>query len=147
MKHLKKYNESVDKSLYNSEVSDYIKLVFADFIDDGSEFEFEEGSSSVSLAPFAECYINIDIPTLHKPNPKMDGYSTGGAYGEVSEFIENAEKVLDIYKDIETCINRIKDKYPDIRHRIEKEADEIYQDKLLSYANIHIEWGKHSEFK
>ena len=58
MKHLNKYNESVD----NDEVSDYIKLVFADFIDDGSDFEYSGGK---------ECYVNFDLNTLHKLNKKL----------------------------------------------------------------------------
>ncbi len=143
MKYLKKYNESVD----NSEVSDYIKLVFSDFIDDGSEFEFDEGVSDAKFGsglPFAECSININLPTIHKSNKKMDGYSIGVASGSIEYFLKNTNEILEIYKDVETCINRIKDKYPDIRYKIDKESDEIYRDKILSYITIFIEWGEHS---
>lgn len=148
MKYLRKYNESLNKSVYNSEVSDYIKLVFADFIDSGADFEFEDGVSDTrygSGLPFAACYIKIDIPTLHKPNQKMDGYSIGSAKGDVKTFIENSESVLEIYKEIETCINRIKDRYGDIRHEITKETNEMYQDKVLSYSEVLIEWDDHTQ--
>ena len=148
MKHLRKYNESVDKPVYNREVSDYVKLVFADFIDDGDEFEFEDGVSNIKYGdglPFAACYISVEIPTLHKPNLKMDGYSVGSAKGDVKKFIENTEEVLEIYKEIETCINRVNDKYPDIRHEITKETIEMYRDKVLSHINILIEWDEHTQ--
>ena len=37
MKHLKKYNESK-----NSDIIEYIKVIFAEFIDDGSEVVYFE---------------------------------------------------------------------------------------------------------
>jgi hypothetical protein len=41
MKHLKKYNESVDGFEVNKSITDYIKLVFADLIGEvEDEFEF-----------------------------------------------------------------------------------------------------------
>jgi len=139
MRHLKKYNESID----NKSVSDYIKMVFAEFIDDGSEFEFDEGVSVVSNLPFVECSINIDLPPLHVPNKKMTGYSIGSVSGDINFFKQHTEKVLDIYENLETAVNRVKDEYPDIRYRIEKEPDEIYEGRILSYVVIFFEWGEH----
>jgi hypothetical protein len=129
MKHLNKYNESVD----NDEISDYIKLVFADFIDDGSDFEYSGGK---------ECYVNFDLNTLHKLNKKLTGFSIGTAHGKVSDFIKNTEKNLEIYKEIETCINRIQDKYSDIRYDLAKEPDYEYDGKILCYGMIQFKWGK-----
>jgi hypothetical protein len=97
-----------------------------------------------SNKPFVECYFSITLPTLHKPNQKLIGYSIGTAKGSISEFVKNNENISDILKDIETGIKRIKDEYPIIRHEIEKECDEIHRDNILSYLTVHIEWGEHT---
>lgn len=141
--HLRKYNESK-----NSDIVDYIRIVFADFIDDGSEIEFDEGISSVSNLPFAECNINIDLPPLplrqiilRIPNPKLDGYTIGSVSGDINFYKQHTEEVMNIYENIETAIKRIKDEYPDIKYRIEKEPDEIYKGKILSYVQLFFQWG------
>lgn len=139
MKYLKKYNESVD----NKEVSDYIKIVFAEFIDDGSEFESDEGISVVSNLPFAECSINIDLPPLQVVNRKLTEHSIGSVSADINFFKQHTEKVLDIYENLEVAINRVKDEYPDIRYSIEKQPDEIYDARILSYVVIFFEWGEH----
>jgi|AACY02.14.fsa_nt_gi hypothetical protein len=132
MRHLKKYNESVD----SKEVSDYIKMVFAEFIDDGSEFESDDGVSAVSNLPFVECSININLPPLQVVNRKLTGHSIGSVSADINFFKQHTEKVLDIYENLEVAINRVKDEYPDIRYRIEKQPDEIYDARILSYIGV-----------
>ena len=138
MKHLRKYNESKE-----SDIIDYIKLVFSDFIDEGSELEHDSGISAVSNLPFLECSVDISLPPLHTPNKKLTGYSIGSVSGDIEFFKKHSEEVLNIYENIEAAIKRLKDEYPDIKYRIEKQPDEIYEGKILSYVIVFIEWGEH----
>ena len=78
----------------------------------------------------------------HKLNKKLTGFSIGTAQGQVEDFIKNTEKNLEIYKEIETCINRIQDKYPYIRYDIAKEPNYEHNGKILCYGMIEFKWGK-----
>jgi len=138
MKHLRKYNESKE-----SDIVDYVRLVFSDFLDEGSELEHDEGISAVSNLPFVECAIDIHLPTLHTPNKKLTGYSIGSISADIDFFKKHSEEVMNVYENIETAIKRLKDEYPDIKYRIEKQPDEIYNEKILSYVIVFIEWGNH----
>ena len=126
MKHLKKYNESK-----NSDIVDYIRIVFADFIDDGSEIEFDN----------KECSIDISLPPLQIPNKKLNGYTIGSVSGDIDFFKTHTKELINIYESIESAINRVKDEYPEIKYRIEKEPDEIYEGKILSYVMVFFQWG------
>ena len=94
-------------------------------------------------------YWTVDEGAIDYAISQKEVSTSGFAYylakGDVKKFIENTEEVLEIYKEIETCINRVNDKYPDIRHEITKETIEMYRDKVLSHINILIEWDEHTQ--
>lgn len=107
MKHLKKYNESVDKKLDKN----FFEILFAELVDSG---------------------VVLNIRDDY--NFFRDFYNDGrkGTEGGVlisfkalpsSNYIENHIKQIDKYKeimiDIEVCIKRIGDELPGVEHYIE----------------------------
>jgi len=104
MKHLKKYNESIDKS-----ISDYINECFLEFFDD-SKYETEVDGGYEDR----HCLM-INLPILSNTEFLRQSYS-------IDDFIKWSNEINDFYLDIKTCINRIKDKYPNMDVRIEEDS-------------------------
>jgi len=136
LKHIKKYNESVDN--INDKI-DYIKLCFTEFIDDANfevEIEYNQGEyyddkkiNGDSLA------LGINLPILpFKSNKKLTGISISAFEGSIEDYLKYSKSLYDFYLDIEVAIKRILDKYSDIEYVISKEPFEEQVDgKLLSY--------------
>lgn len=100
MKHLRKFNESLDAK------SDYILSVFANLQDscdeylDGDDpmrYEFYEG----------KLYVIINLPRPSKFGPGFDDY------------INFQKETLDVFEETKTCINKVKIEFPDIEWEYE----------------------------
>ena len=132
MRHLKRYNESI------SEVDpDYIKLVFVDFIDEGSEFVFVHADENDFEEGVNTCSIIITLPILeHKGERGHDLWNEG----DIDLFLNNTKEIVERYEDIKSCINKVLDTYPNIRHEITKEADFQSDGKSFSYVYVYFKW-------
>ena len=91
MKHLKKYNESIDFEFDE----EYIRQCFIEFFDDPDLYEVLEEADITNQ--YIEHGLNITCPDLEI----MEDYS-------IEEFIETGEKLVDFYKEIDTCIEKVK---------------------------------------
>lgn len=93
MKHLRKYNESLEKK---DEMIEYIKLCFIEFYDKlGEKGVFTEELNDGKSITFE---MVIDLPEL-------DNYSN------IGEFIKHGEEITELYKEIEYCLEKVLSKY------------------------------------
>lgn len=93
MKHLRKYNESLEKK---DEMIEYIKLCFIEFYDKlGEKGVFTEELNDGKSITFE---MVIDLPEL-------DNYSN------IGEFIKHGEEITEFYKEIEYCLEKVLSKY------------------------------------
>lgn len=86
MNHIRKFNENNKKMDFN-----YINMIFIDFIDKGAKSEINDN----------EYYIYIDEPMI-SPSYYIDSH------------LEKIEKLHNFYLEINSCINKVKEEYPDI---------------------------------
>jgi hypothetical protein len=102
MKHLKRYNES-------KEDMEYLHQIFADIIEDyGARYvEIPAGHDFHS-------YYEIVIPEpIMKNSPRESGVDKNiDEY--LDSYIEKSEKMIELCKEIKTCINRIRDEFTDV---------------------------------
>jgi hypothetical protein len=116
MKHLKRIFESTEEL-----DTDYIEMCFVDFIDQGCEIEIDsfDGRKGITLIP--------NLPGV--------SYSNGGWVRKtkrktVDDVLKSSKELYDFYDEINTCIKKVKIKYPDIEVEfdIEKEVIWSYND-------------------
>ncbi len=110
MKHLRKFNES------KSDFIDYIKDCFVDFLDLGSESDSGEDSNG---RQYYEIFINL--PGVSKKNDYWDFEKRK----TLEDNLKHAEQLVEFYKDIDNCIDKVKIKYPNVETHfdIEKEGN------------------------
>jgi hypothetical protein len=108
MKHLKKYNESIDDDIYE-EVFSYAKECFLEFYD-VEEYDVEEEKLDDGFT------IAIELPKFYKNNNNNHTY-----YGDINKFIKWYNRLNEFFQDVQVSINRFKDKYNNIEVLIEKE--------------------------
>ena len=96
MKHLRQYNENVNFEFDE----EYIKECFIEFYDDAKYDVCEEADNTTE---YIEHGLGINCPDLQTET----NYS-------VDDFIEINEELLDFYKEIRVCIEKVKIKYPDV---------------------------------
>lgn len=94
MKHLKRYNESLDNK---EDIIEYIKLCFVEFYDKGEDVVFTEEFNDGESITFE---MVIDEPKLDK------GYDS-----DINVFIKHGEEITEFYKEVENCIEKVKIKY------------------------------------
>ena len=99
MKHLKKYNEDVNQNFEFDE--EYIRECFIEFYDDTDKYDLCEECDVTS--EYIEHSIGINCPDLEI----LEEYS-------IDEFIKTSEELIDFYKEIEVCIEKVKIKYYDV---------------------------------
>lgn len=100
MNYLKKYNEDIESKLEFDE--DYIKQCFIEFFDDTDKYEvYEEGDVTIE---YIEHGLGINCPDLQIETDY-----------DVGDFIKISEELVDFYKEIEVCIEKVKIKYPDLQ--------------------------------
>jgi len=93
MKHLKKYNESLDNK---DEMIEYIKLCFVEFYDKGEDVVFTEEFNDGESVTFE---MAIDEPKL------------GNDYNNINTFIKHGQEVTEFYEEVENCIEKVKIRY------------------------------------
>jgi len=103
MRYLKKYNESKDDIVY-------LHQIFADLIED-------YGAKHVKIPPQynTHSYYEISIPEISiKNSPRENGVSRNlDEY--LDSYIEKTEKVVKLCNEIKSCINRIRDSFPNVK--------------------------------
>ena len=99
MKHLRKYNEDVSKEFEFDE--EYIRECFIEFFDDPDKYDvYEEADERIEYIYYG---LSINCPDLEiETNHNVD------------DFIKISEELVDFYKEIEVCIEKVKIKYPDV---------------------------------
>ena len=102
MKHLRKYNEDVNQKFEFDE--EYIKECFIEFFDDPDKYDvYEEADSNPGYNGYIEHGLGINCPDLEiETNHNVD------------DFIRISEELVDFYKEIGVCIEKVKIKYPDV---------------------------------
>jgi len=110
MKHLRKFNESLDNK---DEVIEYIKLCFIEFYD-----KLGEGDNGV----FTEELNDGESITfrLTMDEPELGDYYTVSGSEAIAEFVRNADEVAEFYKEIENCLEKVAIRY-DIKTAFEHE--------------------------
>lgn len=100
MKHLRKFNESLERK---DEMIEYIKLCFIEFYDKGDVFteEVNDGES-----------ITFEM-VLDEPEIISGDYSS-----DINVFVKNSEEIADFYKEVENCLEKVAIRY-DIKTKFE----------------------------
>jgi hypothetical protein len=124
MKHLRKYNES--KEEFNTK---YFNDCFIEFIDSGSWSEI--GDDYGDGRKYYE--ISMNLPGVQYKNGQWILNKEDTLLGN----LKYAEELLEFYKEIENCIEKVKIKYPniEIEFNIEKESN-TKNDIVGSYIEL-----------
>ena len=125
MRHLKRIFESIEEL-----DTDYIEMCFVDFIDQGCEIEVdtdeEDGRKYIELMP--------DLPGIELKNDKFINNNKSETLDDV---LKSSKELYDFYDAINTCIKKVKIRYPNIEitFDIEKEG---YEDNNFFDAYLHL---------
>jgi len=106
MKHLRKFNESLDNK---DEVIEYIKLCFIEFYD-----KLGEGDNGVFTEEIDGCF------RLTMDEPELGDYYTVTGSEAIAEFVRHSDEVAEFYKEIENCLEKVAIRY-DIKTHFEHE--------------------------
>lgn len=96
-----------------------LKLIFADFLDDGATIYSRRDSLT-----------NLYSITIEQPI-KVD-------YADISNHIQYVEKLKEMYLDIQTCINRVKDEFPNVSVMVHNRG--TINSRNLAKIIVNIEW-------
>ena len=125
MKHLKRIFESTEEL-----DTDYIEMCFVDFIDQGCEIEVDidekNGRKYIELMP--------DLPGIEYKRGKCTNKNKRNTLDDV---LKSSKELYDFYDAINTCIKKVKIRYPNIEVEfdIEKEG---YDDDDTFDAYLHL---------
>ena len=114
MKHLKRIFESTEEL-----DTDYIEMCFVDFIDNGCEIEVdtdEDGRKYIELLP--------NLPGIEYSIEDEDGFKNTNKRKTLDDILKCSKELYDFYDEINTCIKKVKIKYPNIEveFNIEREG-------------------------
>jgi hypothetical protein len=111
MKHLKKFNESKQEKLD----VDYLTNCFVELIDEGAIHKYEERITASQN--WEEFVIDIKIPMVkdEKSYPSNHYRAVGIP---IEKHVENAQKRLWIFEEIENGLEKVKIKYPNLEYTI-----------------------------
>lgn len=117
---IKKFNESKSKELDIS----YFKFIFSEFLDEGAE-GFNRDGDTDEIEDYYEIFIKE--PSIVSSND-FDSYE------------ENIKKLYDFSNEIKSCIERVRDEYPDIKIDFEFESiDHLTLNKVpVTSREIHL---------
>ena len=126
MKHLKRIFESTEEL-----DTDYIEMCFVDFIDQGCEIEVdtdEDGRKYIELMP--------NLPGIEYNQLKWTNKNKRNTLDDV---LKSSKELYDFYDEINTCIKKVKIKYPNIEitFDIEQERDMTMM-PILFDAYLHL---------
>jgi hypothetical protein len=128
MKHIKKFNESYESP---DEVVELINDVFRELSDNSSMYaSYDEG----------EYFISLDVLTMFENSEEIsaDNY-TISSDDSLERFIKYHNYMLNFFKEMEICIERLKN-YIDIeRYTVDHYDGEFVNGKIVSYINISIQ--------
>ena len=112
MKHLKKFNESKQEKLD----VDYLTNCFVELIDEGAIHRYEEAVSQ-NGKNFEEFIIQVEIPMIkdEKSYPSNHYRAVGIP---IEKHVENAQRRLWIFEEIENSLEKVKIKYPNLEYTI-----------------------------
>jgi hypothetical protein len=102
MRHLRKFNESVDKK---GEMIEYIKLCFIEFYD-----KLGEGENGVFTEEFNDGESVTFEMTIDEPEI--------GEFDKIGEFVRHSEEVAEFYREVENCLEKVAIRY-DIQTKFE----------------------------
>ncbi len=99
MKHI----NSINEFFYRGEKidKDYIRSVFSEFIDNDAIIELTDDPRDDDYV----CEVTIPIPKL-------------GDVRDIDKIIDHSQICTDIFLNIKSCINRVKDEFPHIDSKI-----------------------------
>lgn len=117
---IKKFNESKSDELDIS----YFKFIFSEFLDEGAEGFSRDGDTD-EIEDYYEIFIK---------EPSID------ATNDFSSYEKNIKKLYDFSNEIKSCIERVRDTYPDIKIEFEFESiDHLTLNKMpITSREIHI---------
>jgi hypothetical protein len=124
MKHLKRIFENKEEL-----DTDYIEMCFVDFIDQGCDIEVDtdqDGRKYIELMP--------NLPGIELQNGKLVNKNKRKTLDDV---IKSSKELYNFYDELNTCIKKVKIKYPNIEVEfdIEKEG---YDDDDTFDAYLHL---------
>lgn len=101
--------------------SEYFNMFFADFIDNGSETDWSEKDGFV------------DVWEIFIKEPEVKGSR------DIDNHIKTIEKLNELYLDVKSCINKVKDEYPHINvdFSIEESGENNAWENTIE-RNIHL---------
>lgn len=115
MKHLRKYNESLDNF---DDIVKYIKLCFVEFSDEGKyDVEYELNEDTIEVLLFT-------------------GYTNDVIQDDINHFLNISKKLHEFYLDIEVAIKRVLDEYPDLSYVIGREFVDYDKNNGKEYIDI-----------
>lgn len=123
MKHLKRIFESTEEL-----DTDYIEMCFVDFIDQGCDIEVdtdEDGRKYIELLP--------DLPGIELKNGKFINNNKSETLDDV---LKSSKELYDFYDAINTCIKKVKIKYPNIEVEFNIEKEGYDNDTFDAYINL-----------
>ena len=117
---IKKFNESNSNELDIQ----YLKFIFSELLDEGAE-GFNRDGDTDEIEDYYEIFI--EEPSIVASND-FDSYE------------RNIKKLYDFSNEIKSCIERVKDAYPDIKIEFEFESiDHLTLNKMpVTSRDIHI---------
>ncbi len=120
MKHLKRIFESTEEL-----DTDYIEMCFVDFIDQGCDIEVD--TDEVDGRKYIEIMPNLPGIEYSRANDgSLLGWKSKNKRKTLDDVLKCSKELYDFYDDINTCIKKVKIKYPNIEimFEIEKEGYE-----------------------
>ena len=117
---IRKFNEEANNEIDAA----YVRQCFADLIDEGRAKAIEKSSSSVYSAAYGswiEIHCLIEFPDEPKlgDNPKSKlGASWLTNTRKIGDSIKRLEEAVTAMREIEICIERLADEYPNYSYKI-----------------------------
>lgn len=118
---IKKFNESKSEELDIS----YFKFIFSEFLDEGAEGFNRDGQELLDTDEIEEYYeIFIKEPML-KRTSMFDYYEN------------NIKEIHDFSNNLKSCIDKVKDEYPDIKITFDFEDIQVDRQGMIQ-REIHL---------
>ena len=126
MKHLKRIFESTEEL-----DTDYIEMCFVDFIDQGCDIEVdtdEDGRKYIELLP--------NLPGIEYSIEDEDGFKNTNKRKTLDDTLKCSKELYDFYDEINTCIKKVKIKYPNIEVEFNIEREGYDNIPFDAYINL-----------
>jgi hypothetical protein len=115
MKRIRKFNESADREIDAA----YVRHCFADLMDEGKAMDVEK--SSAAYGSWIEIHCLVEFPE----KPELDLYPRRPAGSswvtntrKIGDHAKKLEEAAGAMREIETCIQRLADEYPNYSYKI-----------------------------